>query len=227
MSKSTDTWMPRYVGDWDRDTGHLSNEENGAYVRLIDWYWINGPLPDDDKKLGSIIRDHRGWKRMRQTLVAFFQRRDGLLYHKRVEAELAKAKRITEVRGKAGSEGAESKWGPKITAIDSARATRSQRLSDARAKATHTKDEWLSLVVAVGNRCMRCDISADDLHGNVLCKDHIVPLYQGGSDGIDNIQPMCRNCNSSKGPEAVDYRDHNSPGWRERMAKCLEKRLAE
>jgi uncharacterized protein YdaU (DUF1376 family) len=103
--------MPRYVGDWDRDTGHLSNEENGAYVRLVDWYWINGPLPDDDKKLGSIIRDHKAWKRLRPTLVAFFQRRDGWWYHKRVEAELAKAREISAARHEIAKAGAAKRWG--------------------------------------------------------------------------------------------------------------------
>ena len=111
MSKQTDSWMPLYVSEWERDTGHLTNEEDGAYGRLIRWYWANGPLPDDDKKLGSIIRDHRAWKRLRPSLIGFFSRRDGFWYHKRVEAELARARGIIAKRTIAGEIGANKRWG--------------------------------------------------------------------------------------------------------------------
>ena len=44
-----------------------------------------------------------------------------------------------------------------------------------------------------GHRCAECG-SADD-----LSLDHIVPWSLGGSDGPDNLQTLCRPCNSSKG----------------------------
>ena len=56
-------------------------------------------------------------------------------------------------------------------------------------------------------RCVRCGNETD----GGPCKDHILPIYQGGSDAIENLQPMCRSCNSAKTSEAVDYRPD---GWR-------------
>jgi 5-methylcytosine-specific restriction endonuclease McrA len=38
-----------------------------------------------------------------------------------------------------------------------------------------------------------------------LERDHIVPIYQGGSDAITNIQPLCKRCNCAKGPETTDW----------------------
>lgn len=79
------------------------------------------------------------------------------------------------------------------------RAIRAKRLAAARALGTHTAEEWAALVAKFGGRCVRCTIA-----GRVE-KDHIRPLYQGGSDAIDNLQPLCPRCNSSKGPETTNW----------------------
>jgi 5-methylcytosine-specific restriction endonuclease McrA len=82
---------------------------------------------------------------------------------------------------------------------------RHQILLKARSKGKHTKKEWAALVEAVGNVCVRCGISAELLHGKQLCKDHALPPMHGGGDSIANLQPMCRNCNSSKGNWPKDF----------------------
>jgi 5-methylcytosine-specific restriction endonuclease McrA len=86
---------------------------------------------------------------------------------------------------------------------------RARRLVESRAKGTHTVTQWNELKAEFGWRCVRCGCIPDG-----LCKDHIIPIYRGGSDGIDNIQPVCRPCNSSKGAEVSNWvawrRQH---GW--------------
>ncbi len=47
---------------------------------------------------------------------------------------------------------------------------------------------------------------------SILTPDHIIPLSQKGPNTIDNIQPLCLNCNSSKGTKTIDYRAHNEAG---------------
>lgn len=37
-------------------------------------------------------------------------------------------------------------------------------------------------------------------------QDHILPRYLGGSDAIENIQPLCAKCNVSKTNDSIDYR---------------------
>jgi 5-methylcytosine-specific restriction endonuclease McrA len=86
------------------------------------------------------------------------------------------------------------------------RKKRSQRLAAAKRLGRHTKDDWLALKEMFGGRCVRC-IALGNSSGLLnVDKDHIMPLYLGGSDGIDNLQPLCALCNASKSGDSVDYR---------------------
>lgn len=60
------------------------------------------------------------------------------------------------------------------------------------AKGYHTFEEWQELKNRFQNCCANC------YKKKPLTKDHIKPLSKGGSDNIENIQPLCRNCNSRK-----------------------------
>lgn len=64
---------------------------------------------------------------------------------------------------------------------------------------SHTPNEWRLLCMLNGWRCARCHKQKP------LTKDHIVPVIQGGKDDITNIQPLCRECNSSKNGRAMSY----------------------
>lgn len=80
----------------------------------------------------------------------------------------------------------------------------------ARAIGTHTREEWLEMRAFFNETCVRC--GKNDLP---VERDHIVPLYQGGSDSIRNVQPFCARCNSMKGPDRSDYRGSSCPEkWR-------------
>jgi uncharacterized protein YdaU (DUF1376 family) len=89
-------YMPFYVGDYLRDTRHLTTEQHGAYLLLIMEYWAKGSLPDDDTQLARIVgMSPKKWKNVRQVVQAFFH--DGW-HHKRIDAELEKASSKTEKR---------------------------------------------------------------------------------------------------------------------------------
>lgn len=64
----------------------------------------------------------------------------------------------------------------------------------------YTINEWNLIKSKFSNRCVCC------LSKGKLTVDHIIPLKRGGTDTIDNIQPVCKSCNSSKGIIAIDYR---------------------
>lgn len=80
-----------------------------------------------------------------------------------------------------------------------------RRRADAKARAStrllghHTPVEWANLCAEHAYCCAHCHKFRS------LTRDHIIPLSKGGSDLIDNIQPLCRSCNSIKnsGPNHV------------------------
>jgi len=89
----TDAWMPLWIGAYLADTQHLTRDEHGGYFLLLMAYWrARGPLPDDDKRLASIVKATPAeWRRLRLTLAEFFMVGTGVWWHKRVEAEIAAA----------------------------------------------------------------------------------------------------------------------------------------
>lgn len=56
-----------------------------------------------------------------------------------------------------------------------------------------TGQEWVDLLEIYNNTCPCCG-----KRGVKLEVDHIVPISKGGSSNIDNIQPLCKSCNSTK-----------------------------
>jgi uncharacterized protein YdaU (DUF1376 family) len=96
MSKP-DTYMPLVIGDYLKDTMHLDAAEHGAYLMLLMHYWVNGALPDDDRKLSAISRcSPSEWPRIRETIADFFDIDGGFWKHGRVEKELNRAKTLQE-----------------------------------------------------------------------------------------------------------------------------------
>lgn len=111
MALKPSIWMPLYVADWDGKTRHLSCEQDGAYGRLVRFYWKNGAPPDDNAQLRQIVGlDATAWRKARPVLARFFQIRDGRWFHDRVEEELRRANEIISERSRAGKEGAKVRW---------------------------------------------------------------------------------------------------------------------
>lgn len=67
---------------------------------------------------------------------------------------------------------------------------------------SHTFGEWEVLKAQYGWTCPCCKVKEPKIS---LTEDHIVPVSKGGSDNIENIQPLCRSCNCRKQAKVVKY----------------------
>lgn len=80
-------------------------------------------------------------------------------------------------------------------------------MSNAKSISDHTREEWLEMLDFFEHTCVKCLGESGLIN---VEKDHIIPLYLGGSNGLDNIQPLCAKCNSSKGAETLDFRPNGA-----------------
>lgn len=70
------------------------------------------------------------------------------------------------------------------------------------AEGAHTYEEWEAIKLLYKHTCPSCLRKEPEIK---LSVDHIVPLTKGGTNNIDNVQPLCRNCNSKKSNKIIKF----------------------
>lgn len=94
-------WYPRYVGDYAKDTAHLSLMEHGAFTMLLDWYYSTGkPLPANWVQMHRICKavapDEQ--EAVRSVVEQFFKQSPDGWHNDRADVELLKRSGISEKR---------------------------------------------------------------------------------------------------------------------------------
>lgn len=96
-------WMPLYVGDYLRDTHHLSLKEHGAYMLIIMHYWTYGKVPETPtQKCRCLGIQLKQLPSIWSAIAPFFDENGR---HKRLDAELEKHRIISEKRKLIGQKG--------------------------------------------------------------------------------------------------------------------------
>lgn len=105
-------FMPLYVGDYMRDTGHLVAEEHGAYLMLLMQMWVRGgQLPADETRLrlmANVAEDR--WPDVWAAIAGFFRESGSHIIQPRLAAELEKARKQKQRRIDQARRAAEARW---------------------------------------------------------------------------------------------------------------------
>ncbi len=103
-------YYERHIGDYLKDTSHLSLLEHGVYTRLLDVYYTReGGIPEADaaRLIGARSKEERA--ALSSVLAEFFELREGSHWQGRAEREI---ERFKDKQSKA-KRSAEARWGAK------------------------------------------------------------------------------------------------------------------
>lgn len=107
-------YYQRHIGDYIRDTSHLSLLEHGVYARLLDIYYSReSPLPDEVVYRLVGAKDTKEKAATAAVLNEFFSLVDGQWRHGRCDEEIRAANEAMERARQAGKDGAAKRWAPK------------------------------------------------------------------------------------------------------------------
>lgn len=103
----------RYVGDYLRDTGHLSMTEHGAYCLMLDYsYATEKPLPTDLDALCRLCRAISKCEQqaVRRVAAEFFELRDDGYHNARADHEIEVAQATISKQRESGVQTASKRW---------------------------------------------------------------------------------------------------------------------
>lgn len=103
-----------WIDRWRKSTAYtdLTLEQQGAYRNLLDEQTLrDGPIPDDERILAKACGDALAWPRVRDAVLARFERVDGGWINRTCAEVNAKGKDLRAKRSCAGAKGNRSRWG--------------------------------------------------------------------------------------------------------------------
>ena len=108
--------MPIYIGDYMKDTGHLSVEEHGFYFLALMHLWNNEGYSTKEKFRGCLKFSEKKMEKFWKKTEEFFQWREEKFFQKRLLFEIEKSAKNRQSKSKAGKMSAKARW-EKVTPV--------------------------------------------------------------------------------------------------------------
>lgn len=109
-------YYERHLGDYSRDTAHLSMLEHGAYSLLLDRYYsTEAGIPEDQAHRLARARSKDERAAVDAVLGEFFTLRGGVWINGRAEREVDRAQTKIKAARENGKAGGRPKWNPETT----------------------------------------------------------------------------------------------------------------
>lgn len=110
MKNKSDIWMPVTIGDYLKDTLHLSTEEHGAYFLILMDLWVKEGVTELNKLHRVVRMDRERFEHIwNDVLSEFFTEKDGLVSQKRLLEELEKTEERRKIAIENGKKGGRPK----------------------------------------------------------------------------------------------------------------------
>lgn len=108
-----------FAADFYMDTNDWTIDEIGIYTRLLLSEWVNGDLPNDEKRLAriagtSIKKFSKGWSIIKKK---FIQNGEGRFQNLRLEESRIKQSQYIEKQREKGKASAQKRWEKPITTV--------------------------------------------------------------------------------------------------------------
>lgn len=165
MLEAAINFYKHYIGDFQRDTGHLSLTERGAYLCLMHHYYATEkPLPNDHAALcrvaGAITKPER---EAVKSAMGFFLPVDSGLMHVRIEAEIQKAGKQADTNRQIAMEREAAR---KAAREGNEQSTNRATNRDTKREPNQTPDTITSITESVGESAT--DVDESEIVGNTL-----------------------------------------------------------
>ena len=128
--------------------------------------------------------------------IKMYMKQYGAINRLRLNAKALERCRNTPEETKARKRRWRERHPDRVTAISQARRARVS-------SGDFTASDWAELKAFYKYTCLCCQRGEPEIK---LTPDHVIPLVLGGSHSKDNIQPLCKSCNSRKHTKTTDYR---------------------